>query len=52
MFCAKRVLYEKVWKHTGTNIQSITRFLSVYVHAYLCVYDYMYKLRRNILTKD
>lgn len=27
-------------------------FISVYVHAYLCVYDYMYKLRRNILTKD
>lgn len=27
-------------------------FLSVYVHAYLCVYEYMYKLRRNILTKD
>lgn len=27
-------------------------FISVYVHAYLCVYDYMYKLRTNILTKD
>lgn len=35
-----------------TNIQFITRLLSVYVHAYLCLYEYMCKLRRNILTKD
>lgn len=27
-------------------------FISVYVHAYLCVYEYVDKPRRTILTKD
>lgn len=50
-FCAKGPL----WKSVNTYVHKYPvyyTFISVYVHAYLCVYEYMYKLRRNILTKD
>lgn len=43
----------KKCEHIRAQISSLLHvFISVYVHAYLCVYDYMYKLRKNILTKD
>lgn len=51
MFCAKGPL----WKSVNTYVHKYPvyyTFISVYVHAYLCVYEYMYKLRRYILTKD
>ena len=48
----KKVLYKKSVNTYVHKYPVYYTFISVYVHAYLCVYEYMYKPRRNILTKD
>lgn len=44
--------FMKKCEYIRAQISSLLHVRSVYVHEYLCVYEYMYKLRRNILTKD
>lgn len=44
--------FMKKCEYIHAQISSLLHVISVYVHAYLCEYEYMYKMRRKILTKD